>query len=210
MHPAVVPFLLGFAVGSIPAAWLVVRLATKQDVVREGSGNVGAANALRVTRSKWVGIAVLVLDACKGAAAVWLAVAWQGGWAVGALGWATVGAVAGHNFNPWLSIATRRLAGGKGFAAAAGALLVFRPLVVAGWLLTCLVAWLGFRRARGITDDAPASVIATIAMIPAAWLLYDAATAWTCAGINLLCVPKILPELPAVFAEARARKGQDA
>lgn len=192
--------------GSLPVAWVVVRLVTQQDVSREGSGNVGAANALRVAKSRWVGVAVMVLDACKGAAAVWLAVWWQGGWAFLALAAATLGVIAGHNYNPWLSLLQRKLVGGKGFAAAAGALLVFRPWLVALWLATTLAMWLGLRRTRGITDEAPSSAVATLSMIGWSLLVYDASTAWMCVAIAILVIPKILPELPAVLAEARARR----
>ena len=96
--------------------------------------------------------------------------------------------------------------GGKGFAAAAGAALVFRPLLVATWLGTLLVCWLLLRKTRGIVDEAPSSTIATLAMIPFGYALYDPPTAWFGLGVSLLIVPKILPELPAVFAEARERR----
>lgn len=210
MHEALVPFLLGFATGSIPVAWLLVRFATRRDVSLEGSGNVGALNASRVAKSKAVGIGVMVLDVCKGAAAVWLAVAWQGGWAFEALAAATLGAVAGHNYNPWLSIARRKLVGGKGFAAASGGLLMVRPWIVPLWLAALILTWVVLRRTRGIVDEAPSSTMATLAMIPVGWWVYDLPTAWMTAGIALLCVPKILPELPAVFAEARDRRAEGA
>jgi acyl-phosphate glycerol 3-phosphate acyltransferase len=204
MHPTIVPFVLGFLLGTIPVAWMVVRLAARGDVTREGSRNVGAFNALRVSRSKWIGVVVAILDGLKGAAAIWLAVAWQGGWAFPGLAAAALGVVAGHNYNLWLSIAQRTLVGGKGFAAAAGALLVFRPWTVVGWLGTCVVAWLLLRRTHGITDDAPASVVATLSMVLWGYVFYDAPTAWLGVGFCLLCIPKILPELPSVFSEARA------
>lgn len=204
MPPALVPFLLGYAVGSVPMAWLLVRLATRQDVSQEGSGNVGALNASRVAKSKWVGVGVMALDALKGAAAVWLAVWWQGGWAFTALAAAALGAIAGHNYNLWLSLAHRRLVGGKGYAAAAGAALVFRPWLVVAWLATTLVLFVLLRKTRAIDDEAPASALSTIAMGGFGLLLYDVPTAWFGLGVALLCVPKVLPELPAVFAEAKA------
>ena len=206
VHPVVTSSLLGFLVGSMPVAWVVVRLARRGDVSREGSRNVGALNALRVARSKWVGVGVMVLDVLKGAAAVWLA-AWIFGdvdeWPLIA---AALGAVAGHNYNPWLSIAQRKLVGGKGFAAAAGALLVVFPLLVPAWLGTTLLSWLLFKKSHGITDEAPASAVATLAMIPWGGLLYGMPALWFGVIVSILCLPKIMPELPAVFAEARARR----
>jgi len=193
------PFLLGFLVGSLPMAWVLVRVLTRQDISAVGSGNVGALNASRVAKSKWIGVAVLVFDALKGATAVWLAAWWTGGWDLAPLAAGGLGAVAGHNYNPWLSIAARRLVGGKGFAAAAGAMLVFRPLLVPGWLAVGVLAWVGFRLARGIVDEAPASAVATVSVIPLGYLLYDPPTAWIGVGISILCLPKIAPELKALL-----------
>ena len=55
--------LVAFAylVGSIPFAYIFVRSITGRDVRAEGSGNVGATNALRSAGWK-VGVAVTVLD----------------------------------------------------------------------------------------------------------------------------------------------------
>ena len=64
---------LSYLLGSIPFAFLLTRLATGLDVRYLGSGNIGAANALRVTRLS-LGLLVLVLNAMKGALAVILSV----------------------------------------------------------------------------------------------------------------------------------------
>jgi acyl-phosphate glycerol 3-phosphate acyltransferase len=193
------PFLLGFLLGSLPMAWLLVRVVTRQDISAQGSGNVGALNASRVSSSKWVGVGVLVFDALKGASAVWLAVWWTGGWDFAPLAAASLGAVAGHNYNPWLSLVARRLVGGKGFAAAAGAMLVLRPWLVPVWLGVALLAWFGFRALRGIVDEAPASAVATMALIPLGYVLYDPPTAWLGLGLSVLCVPKIWAELKTLL-----------
>ncbi len=189
-------FGVAFLIGSLPAAWIVVRLWARQDVSAEGSGNVGALNALRVTKSVWVGVVVILLDGAKGALAVWL---------VTRLGLegetlrlrcaATVGVVAGHNYNPWLSIARRRLAGGKGFAAAGGAMLLFRAPLVAGWLAVCLVAWSAIRAAFGVRDEAPATAAATLALVPLAILYYDPPTLWMALGLVAVVGPKLVREV---------------
>jgi glycerol-3-phosphate acyltransferase PlsY len=191
-----IAFAVSFLIGSLPAAWIVVRLWAKQDVSAEGSGNVGALNALRVTKSVWVGVVVILLDGAKGALAVWL---------VSRLGLeaedlhlccvATVGVVAGHNYNPWLSIARRKLAGGKGFAAAGGAMLVFRAPLVVGWLAVCVVAWFAFRAAFGVKDEAPATAAATGALVPLAILYYDLPTLWMALGLLAVVGPKLLREV---------------
>ena len=61
-----------YLLGSIPFSYIVVRLATGKDVRQEGSGNVGATNALR-TGGKLAGFLALLFDALKGVAAVFLA-----------------------------------------------------------------------------------------------------------------------------------------
>lgn len=113
--------LVAFAyfVGSIPFAYIFVRYVTGRDVRREGSGNVGATNALRSAGWK-VGVAVTVLDIAKGSLAVWAMMIFnpESGWLAGAM----LAAVAGHCFPPWLLFS-----GGKGVATGFGAFLVIAP-----------------------------------------------------------------------------------
>jgi len=56
---------VAFLIGSIPFGLIVSRVFFKTDIRTAGSGNIGAANALR-TMGRKAGIAVLVLDALKG------------------------------------------------------------------------------------------------------------------------------------------------
>jgi glycerol-3-phosphate acyltransferase PlsY len=128
------PFAVGYALGSIPFAFLVARRVAGVDLRRAGSGNVGAANVLRLTR--WsAGLGVALLDAAKGSAAVWLAGLAGGDTAARTL--AGVGAVVGHVYPVWL-----RFQGGKGVATSGGAFLLLAPpaaaLAAAAFLL---VAW---------------------------------------------------------------------
>jgi len=118
--------LFGFALGSLPFGLLISRAFFSRDIRASGSGNIGAANALR-TLGKKAGAAVLALDACKGALAV--AVAWHQ-WLFIPLVLTTPGtnsgtelvplaglaAVLGHCYPPWL-----RFRGGKGVATFLGA-----------------------------------------------------------------------------------------
>jgi glycerol-3-phosphate acyltransferase PlsY len=193
----VLPFLLGVALGSVPFAWLAVRWRTGRDVGAEGSGNVGALNSMRVARSPAVGIAVLLLDAAKGAVAVLLARAWfpvpHADLA------AMVGAVAGHDYNPWLSLARGRVTGGKGFATAGGALAPTLPWLIAAWLLLSLLAWAAFRAARGITDEAPATATATLLLPLVAFLVHGLPWALACLALALLILPKHVREVRALL-----------
>ena len=198
-------FGIAFLIGSIPAAWIVVRLWAKKDVSTTGSGNVGAANALRVSKSVWVGVLVVLLDGAKGALAVWLVTRLGlDGEALHLRCVATVGVVAGHNYNPWLSIARRRLSGGKGFAAAGGAFVVYRLPLVGCWLGVCLVAWLVIRAAFGVRDETPACAAATLSLMPYALLYFDMPTFWMALGLFLVVGPKLVRE---VWTELVQRPG---
>jgi len=111
---------LAYLVGSIPFAYIFVRYVTGRDVRTEGSGNVGATNALRSAGWK-VGVSVTVLDILKGSLAVWAMMVFnpESAW----LAAAVLAVVAGHCFPPWLLFR-----GGKGVATGFGAFLVIAPL----------------------------------------------------------------------------------
>lgn len=119
-----------YLLGSIPSALLVVWLMTGKDVRREGSGNVGATNAVRIGGIA-AGILVTAMDVAKGALPVWAmsvlnpASVW--------LAAAMMAAVVGHCYPVWL-----RFAGGKGVATAFGAFVVLAPVPA----LAALGVWL--------------------------------------------------------------------
>jgi glycerol-3-phosphate acyltransferase PlsY len=60
-----VSLFLSYLLGSIPSAYIFVRIIKKQDIRKLGSGNVGATNAMRVLGKKW-GILILAIDMLKG------------------------------------------------------------------------------------------------------------------------------------------------
>jgi glycerol-3-phosphate acyltransferase PlsY len=64
--------IIAYIIGSIPTGYIVVKLATGQDIRKIGSGSTGATNVKRVMGKKWFFI-VLLLDALKGATPVILA-----------------------------------------------------------------------------------------------------------------------------------------
>jgi len=111
--------LCSFLLGAVPFAWLVVRVATGQDVRRVGSGNVGATNASRAFTGRQRQVAafllIYLLDAGKG-----FLPAWYVGREVDLTAAVLAGAAAilGHVFSPFLGFR-----GGKGVATATGALL---------------------------------------------------------------------------------------
>jgi glycerol-3-phosphate acyltransferase PlsY len=146
--------LAGFLIGSIPFGLVVSLVFFKRDIRSAGSGNIGAANALR-TLGRKAGIAVLVLDALKGASAVWLALAFSDEPALAAP-LAGFAAMLGHCYSPWL-----RWRGGKGVATFLGAAAVLSwesALAFAGvWLAIVLTT--GFSSVGSILGVAAASTV---------------------------------------------------
>ncbi len=131
-----VALLVAYLLGSIPFAYLAVRLAGHGDVRTIGSGNVGATNTLRAAGWK-VALVVAFLDVGKGVAAVLLMrqTTASPDWAAAA----AVAAVVGHCFPVWLGFS-----GGKGVATAVGGLLILAPAacaVVAVVWVVVLALW---------------------------------------------------------------------
>ena len=148
--------LVGYLAGSVPFAYLLAR-RRGIDVRVAGSGNVGAANVLRTT-GPWRGVIVMALDMSKGIAAVVIVNLLAGGTALMALSGAA--AIVGHIYPVWL-----RFHGGKGVAVAAGVFTVLSPLATAASaVLFLMIAWI----TRYISL---ASIAATVALPPAAWIL---------------------------------------
>ena len=134
----VIAIVLGYFCGSIPFGFLMGKWKGV-DLRKEGSGNIGATNALRIL-GKPAGSAVLLLDALKGASACWLAPVLAQKLGGGDLEPTLIAIVAGfsavlgHNYTCWL-----RFKGGKGIATSAGVLLALTPGGLAISLGTFLV-----------------------------------------------------------------------
>ena len=126
-----------YFLGSIPFGLILAKLLAGSDIRKSGSGNIGATNVARVAGPA-AGILTLVLDAAKGASAVWLAgrVSEQSSTVMTL---AAVAALMGHCFPIWL-----KLKGGKGVATALGVFLMLAPLAALGALFVFIVvsaAW---------------------------------------------------------------------
>lgn len=119
--------LVGYLLGAIPFGLILMRLAGGGDIRNLGSGNIGATNVLRSGR-KGVALATLLLDAGKGALAVWLGARFGGEGAALAAG---VAAFAGHVHPVWLGFR-----GGKGVATLLGIVTALLPLAGLGFALT--------------------------------------------------------------------------
>lgn len=130
---SVVALAAAFLIGSVPFGYLIGRLFFRTDLRAEGSGNIGAMNALR-TLGKGGGAAVLLLDALKGFVPVVLAL--RSG--VGPAAAVAAAAVLGHCFSPWLG-----WKGGKGVATSFGAIFALcwpaGLIAVGGWIAGALL-----------------------------------------------------------------------
>jgi glycerol-3-phosphate acyltransferase PlsY len=148
--------LLAAGLGSIPFGLVLTRAAGLGDIRAIGSGNIGATNVLR-TGNKGLAAATLILDALKGAVAVWLA-AWLAGPAAGP--WAAVAAVLGHCYPPWLGFR-----GGKGMATALGVMLGLGWPVFVAAALTWLIA-------AKLSRISSVGALAAVAAAPVAALVF--------------------------------------
>ena len=129
-------YILAYLVGSIPFGLILTKLFAGIDIKKEGSGNIGATNVLRVLKqknpalAKKLSIATLLLDALKGVFVLLLGYAagvpQETLWAIAVL------AVVGHCFSIFLWGE-----GGKGVATGLGVLLVLLPVCT----LAGVVVW---------------------------------------------------------------------
>ncbi len=126
---------LAYLVGTFPSAVIVAR-TRGIDITKQGSGNPGASNVIRVLGWK-IGAIVLLADFAKGGIAGGVGLAVGGRPGAYALG---IAAVVGHTF-PLLR------KGGKGVAAAGGMLVVLFPLLVVALAAVWGIIAKGLRKA---------------------------------------------------------------
>ncbi|RKY90131.1 MAG: hypothetical protein DRQ01_09690 [Ignavibacteriae bacterium] len=127
---------IGYILGSFPTAFLLVKIFRGIDITKTGSGNVGALNTIRTSKSKLIGISVLLIDAFKGALSVFiLLLLFPETFIFSAL--ALLFAVFAHCFNPWLGFK-----GGRGLAVVAGGGLIIFPYTVLIWVLLWVIFFL--------------------------------------------------------------------
>ncbi len=138
----ILAFVGAFLIGSIPVGYLIGRFLYRTDIRTQGSGNIGAMNALRTLGTAGA-VAVLLLDALKGfAPTLWSLTFFRGHLDIGGLppteqfiaALVAAGAVLGHCFSPWL-----RFRGGKGVATSFGAVFALSwpagLVAVCGWIV---------------------------------------------------------------------------
>ncbi|HKI77275.1 MAG TPA: glycerol-3-phosphate acyltransferase [Ignavibacteriaceae bacterium] len=123
----ILSIIIGYLLGSIPTAYLVLKKTHSINITESGTGNVGAMNSFEVTNSKIIGILVFVIDALKGLLSAYLVILiLPVDFTFPAL--SLLFAVFSHCFNPWL-----KFKGGRGLATAAGGAALISPLILFSW-----------------------------------------------------------------------------
>ncbi|WP_400163804.1 glycerol-3-phosphate 1-O-acyltransferase PlsY [Brevibacillus sp. TJ4] len=159
-------WVISYLIGSISFSYLISKKIAGIDIRSHGSGNAGATNTLRVL-GKGPAIAVLILDALKGLAAMGIAHLLTGD----PLAYAVAGlfAIAGHNWPIFFGFR-----GGKGIATTLGVALGFSPLA---FLIGAVIAVI----AIAITRYVSLGSLLLVTALPIVIYLLDkpAAFVWT-------------------------------
>ncbi len=183
---------IGFLLGGLSGAIVSVRLFKHEDIRKFGSGNAGLTNVLRCF-GKGCGIVTLIIDLCKGAAAMALAQA------IGkALGWAPLaeGTGAAHDFRWLCYIAAvfvvlghvypiwHGFKGGKGVLVGVSVFLVINPLT---FVILMAVFGIVLWRSKYVSL---ASCTASLCVIPVTLLLehFQRGTYWHIAVLYTILI----------------------
>jgi len=120
---------IGYLLGSIPTAYLLLKNSKGIDIRHTGSGNVGAYNSFEVSNSKLVGLIVLLIDLGKGALSSYLMILIYGDvFIYPAI--AGIFAIFAHCYSPWLGFS-----GGRGLATFAGVSIIIFPYLLIVWVV---------------------------------------------------------------------------
>jgi glycerol-3-phosphate acyltransferase PlsY len=192
---ALVMVVVGYLLGSISFAVLLVRLRTGKDIRTEGSGNAGATNVLR-SHGKALALLVAFLDIAKGAAAVLLVRLVTADPRAAAA--AAFGSILGHVFPIYYGFR-----GGKGVATAVGAFLALAPLPT----LVCIGV---FVAAVALTRYVSVGSMVAMSLLPAAMGLFHEPmpVVVAAAGAAVLIVFKHIENLKRLAAGRERKLGQ--
>jgi len=156
----IIIFSIGFLLGSVPNAYLILKKIKNVDITTSGSGNVGALNSYQVSSSKLIGLLVLFLDLLKGALTVLIAKHFFPNDFL--LVASTLGfAVLGHCYSPWI-----KFKGGKGLATAAGGAAFLTPSILVIWIFFWLCSFI--YRKKVLLANAMATILTLLISISSA------------------------------------------
>ncbi len=154
--------IAAYLIGSVPSAFILVRVLAGKNITEVGSGNVGAMNSYESTGKKYIGVLVFIADFLKGLLPMLLLSFLNAGEIEMAL--AAIALIFGHNYSAFL-----KLKGGKGLATAVGIFAFFNLLPIVLWVAIWLLSYkLIFR------DINKANIIATFTLF-LIWVLPDSA-----------------------------------
>ena len=158
-------YILAYLVASIPFGLIFAKVFGNVDVRKEGSGNIGATNVLRVLKqkdpalAKKISILTLLFDVLKGV--IPLLIAKSLGADEATMWGMAVLAVLGHCFSIFLMFE-----GGKGVATGLGVMAVMIPKAAVVGLLVWLVS------AKTIKISSLSSLLGIGALLVASFALY--------------------------------------
>lgn len=129
--------ILTYLWGSVPAGYLLTKLATGKNILEQGSGNVGSTNVRRVAGKKW-SIITQLFDMLKGLLPVALFLLFNNQPEDAPFVYLlAMAAIIGHDFSLFL-----KFRGGKGVNTTLGASLLLAPYAVCvAVALYFLVKW---------------------------------------------------------------------
>ncbi len=134
-YPKFLPWIFliaAYLIGSIPNGLIVSKLLHRKDIRKEGSGNIGATNALRAFGTV-TGLFVLLLDVAMGYFPTLLAMSILGK-DNSFVSIIALFVILGHMFPVYL-----KFKGGKGVATAAGVFLAIAPISLSMAILVFLI-----------------------------------------------------------------------
>ena len=159
----IIALFISYLIGSIPTAYLFGKLLKGVDIRKQGSGNVGATNALRVL-GKGPGITVLILDILKGLITVTLLASFFVrqpilGQAQNLRIFMGLCCICGHNWTIFL-----QFKGGKGIATSFGVLLGLAMIVPGLYIVVGLIILSWFIVFLSFRMVSLASIVAALAL----------------------------------------------
>ena len=132
----VLSIIIGYILGSVPTAYLILKWQKGIDITKNGSGNVGALNSFRVSKSKPIAASVFIIDLMKGWISVLIVASFYPGDYIFPM-ITLIAAVLAHCYSPWINFK-----GGRGLATAAGGGLLLSPMILALWILLWIISYL--------------------------------------------------------------------
>jgi len=175
--------ILGYFIGSIPFGLIVSRLYGI-DIRKQGSGNIGATNVLRVLGIV-PGSIVFILDLLKGALATSLVILALGLTAYLPIILTGTAAILGHMFSIYLGFQ-----GGRGVATSAGVLLAIAPDL---FLITITIFALTLALSRYVSvSSITSAVILAILMLV---FRKPAPYAWVTVSVAVLIIIRHVPNI---------------